>query len=758
MTALGPYRRAAAGYRRLGWANPIPVRGKDLPPAGYTGADGADVTDDDVRRWSRGPDGTRNLALRMPDGVIGIDVDAHDGKYGADTLADAEAALGQLPPTWSSTSRGADQPSRIHLYRVPTGLDWSHAENNLRRFGPHVDILHRGHRYALVAPSEHPQTRKPYRWYLPNGPQPCRGIASAQAPAPGDLAELPAPWVEFLTAPPNRPERRGQAARMDRGTPWQAFNTDTEIGTDLLAPAGWTFVYRKGEVEYWRRPDKPDPGHSASIGDGHDEDGNPALYVFSTSTEFEPGRYYDATGVYAVLHHHGDRSAACKELHELGYGDRAEPPDDGWEWPTEEPGRETSERSEQRSPAADLLSPSSLTSQWPTLDPPALHGIAGKVVETLGPHTEADPVALLLTFLAAAGNIVGLGPRAIADAAPHPARLNVVLVGQTSRARKGTAWAQIRNLLAQIDPSWTTGCILPGIASGEALIAEVRDGTSDEDLGVADKRRLVLEPEFARLLAVGAREGSILSAVLREAWDGNTLKNRTKAFPQVATGAHISVVGHITKEELLRRLTDTEAANGFANRFLFALVRRSKRLPEGGQLDPAALDDLARQVSVAIERGYRVGILHRDADARELWAKAYEDFGDGSDGLTGAITARPEAQTLRLSVAYAVLDGSPVIKAEHIQAALAVWSYCEASALAIFGDALGDPIADRLLAALREAPDGLDGTAQSALFGRHASAARLALARAALEGKGLIVTSSEETGGRPRIVSRAVIQ
>jgi hypothetical protein len=454
-----------------------------------------------------------------------------------------------------------------------------------------------------------------------------------------------------------------------------------------------------------------------------------------------------------------DHLAAGKALADLlPVGQEPEaPPDDGWQWPTEEPGREVSERSEQRSSEPDLLSPSSLSSQWPTLEPAALHGIAGKVVEILGPHTEADPVALLLTFLAAAGNIVGLGPRAIADAAPHPARLNVVLVGQTSRARKGTAWAQIRNLVAQVDPSWSTGCALPGIASGEALIAEVRDGTSDEDLGVADKRRLVLEPEFARLLAVAAREGSILSAVLREAWDGNVLKNRTKAFPQVATGAHISVVGHITKEELLRRLTDTEAANGFANRFLFALVRRSKRLPEGGQLDPAALDDLAAQVGRAIERAYRVGILRRDADARELWAKAYEDFGDGSEGLAGAITARPEAQTLRLSVAYAVLDGSPVIRPEHIQAALAVWSYCEASAVAIFGDALGDPIADRLLATLREAADGLDGTAQSGLFGRHASAARLAQARATLEAKGLISLPPTSLASRSASMTRSAV-
>jgi hypothetical protein len=425
---------------------------------------------------------------------------------------------------------------------------------------------------------------------------------------------------------------------------------------------------------------------------------------------------------------------------------------------------ETSERSEERAPSPDLLSHDSLSSQamddgppWPTLDPAAFHGITGRIVRTLEPHTEADPAGLLLTFLAAAGNIVGLGPHAVADAAPHPARLNVVLVGQTSRARKGSAWAQIRRLLALVDPTWTAGCILPGLASGEALIAEVRDGNGDDDLGASDKRRLVLEPEFARLLAVAGREGATLSAVIREAWDGNRLKNRTKRDPLVATGAHISVVGHVTREELLRRLTDTEIANGFANRFLFALVRRSKRLPEGGNLDPAALDDLAQQTGAAIERAYRVGGLQRDRDARERWAKAYEEFGDGGGGLAEAVTARPEAQTLRLSVAYAALDGSSVIEVSHLEAALAVWNYCEASAKAIFGDALGDPIADRLLEALREAgDDGLDATAQSALFSRHVTAARLAQARAELERRGLVATEPEQTGGRDRLVSRAV--
>jgi hypothetical protein len=426
---------------------------------------------------------------------------------------------------------------------------------------------------------------------------------------------------------------------------------------------------------------------------------------------------------------------------------------------------EESELSEERSAAQGLSSHDSLNSQpreggepWPSLDPAAHHGIAGRVMRTLEPHTEADPVGLLLTFLTAAGNIIGLGPHAIADAMPHPARLFVVLVGRTSKARKGSALAQIRRLLALVDPTWAAGCILPGLASGEALIAEVRDGTGDGDLGVADKRRLVLEPELARLLAVAGRQGSTLSHVIREAWDGHPLKNRTKHQALVASGAHISVLAHITREELLRRLDDVEIANGFANRFLFALVRRSKKLPEGGSLDPAALDDLARQVGVAFERAYRVGTLTRSPAAREVWAKAYEDFGDGDEGLAGAVTARAEAQALRLSVAYALLDGSALIEVKHLEAALAVWNYCEASAYTIFGDATGDPVADTLLAAIREAVEnGLDGTEQHRVFGGHVSATRLAMARTLLEGKRLIVTTQEKgTVGRPRLVSKAV--
>ena len=42
------------------------------------------------------------------------------------------------------------------------------------------------------------------------------------------------------------------------------------------------------------------------------------------------------------------------------------------------------------------------TDPWPQLDEAALHGLCGDVVKILEPHTEADRVALLVSFLSEA--------------------------------------------------------------------------------------------------------------------------------------------------------------------------------------------------------------------------------------------------------------------------------------------------------------------------------------------------------------------
>jgi hypothetical protein len=115
------------------------------------------------------------------------------------------------------------------------------------------------------------------------------------------------------------------------------------------------------------------------------------------------------------------------------------------------------------------------------------------------------------------------------------------------------------------------------------------------------------------------------------------------------------------------------------------------------------------------------------------------------------VTARAEAQVLRLSVLYAVMDGSQAIQLPHLEAALAVWQYAEASARYIFGDATGDPVADRILEAL--ANGEMDRTALHQLFGRNVKAERIAHALAMLQGAGRVRTEHPESeGGRPREV------
>jgi hypothetical protein len=189
--AVPVYAAACAGYALAGWTGviPVPPEAKFPPPAGFTGAPGRDTTPEDIAGWAQTVPGY-SIALRMPDGVIGIDIDEYvkgtEVKHGAATVAAAEAGLGPLPPTYSSTARGPGQPSRIMFYRVPPGRYAS-------ELGPDVEIIQRHHRYAVVAPSPHYAIGTPYAWYAPDG-----APLEARIPGPGDLAELPETWVRFL--------------------------------------------------------------------------------------------------------------------------------------------------------------------------------------------------------------------------------------------------------------------------------------------------------------------------------------------------------------------------------------------------------------------------------------------------------------------------------------------------------------------------------------------------------------------------------
>lgn len=185
------YAAACADYFRAGWpcVIPVPPEAKFPPPSGFTGAGGKDTAPEDIAEWAERLPGY-SIALRMPDGVIGLDVDEYvkggQAKHGAATLAAREEQWGPLPPTPSSTARGQGQPSRILFFRAP-------AQRYASVLGPDVEVIQRHHRYAVVAPSPHYSIGSLYQWYAPDG-SPMNG----KLPRPEDLAELPAAWVAGL--------------------------------------------------------------------------------------------------------------------------------------------------------------------------------------------------------------------------------------------------------------------------------------------------------------------------------------------------------------------------------------------------------------------------------------------------------------------------------------------------------------------------------------------------------------------------------
>jgi hypothetical protein len=397
--------------------------------------------------------------------------------------------------------------------------------------------------------------------------------------------------------------------------------------------------------------------------------------------------------------------------------------------------------------------------------PAAFHGLAGQLVQQIEPHSEADPVALLVQILVAFGNCIGRTAHFTVEGDTHYLNLFAVLVGLSSKGRKGSSWGQVNKFYTTLDSDWAQYHVKTGLASGEGLIWAVRDpiwkteavmkNNKKEyeevqvDAGVEDKRLLCYEPEFASLLKVMDRQGNTLSPLLRQFWDGiEVIQTLTKNSPAKATAAHLSMIGHVTAEELRRYLSATEQANGFGNRFLWLVVQRSKKLPEGGQLDEHALDALRTAFLEAVTFARTQGAIGFDDEGRAAWHAAYEQLSEGKPGLAGCMLARAEAQVRRLACLYALLDLSSVVRAVHLQAALALWKYVEETVRYVFGNSLGDPVADEILLALQASSEGLTRDNIRQHFKRHRSSHEISQALGLLLSLKLAHGQKNPTEGR----------
>ena len=137
------------------------------------------------------------------------------------------------------------------------------------------------------------------------------------------------------------------------------------------------------------------------------------------------------------------------------------------------------------------------------------------------------------------------------------------------------------------------------------------------DRGVEDKRLLITCSEFIAAMNASRRENSILSQTLREAWDGKTLSTLAKNTPRTATDPHLSIIGHVTRQELLRSVREGDIFGGLFNRFIFVLSERARLLPHGGDLDD--LRGILEPIKARVSSARLVGRIRRSEAADRLW-------------------------------------------------------------------------------------------------------------------------------------------
>lgn len=431
-------------------------------------------------------------------------------------------------------------------------------------------------------------------------------------------------------------------------------------------------------------------------------------------------------------------------------------------------------------PPANVPDTDALTlKEWPRFSWDACPGLLGDFVRLATRNSEADPAAVCITALVRFGAEVysyggrsGLGPHFYIGETIHPPRLFAVICGNSSKARKGTSRHPVTKLFARdhCQPAdlkgW--GVALPAresggpLSTGEGLAHHVRDESDEERerhqrqnpnepiREKGDKRLIILDEEFASGLACTKREGNTLSMGIRCFWDSGDYAPLTKNNPVTVRAAHISILTHITMQELAVCLGEVQAVNGFGNRFLWICARRAKLVPLPSRMPDAELAPLQRELWRLVGLAQRRGTMTMTPPAVALWESLYTELSQEHSGLAGSIINRAEAQTLRLALIYALLDGAEQIAESHLQAALAMWNYAQESALYIFGDRVADPLEEKVLEALKAGP--LTATELSAALNRHVPRERLQPLLQQLEGQQRISIQKQKNAGRPPLI------
>ena len=425
--------------------------------------------------------------------------------------------------------------------------------------------------------------------------------------------------------------------------------------------------------------------------------------------------------------------------------DRPVPDEDGW---------------------SDVLADVALAPAPPS--PEAFVGPLGDLTRAIAPHVPWDPVAFHFQALVALGNYLGFAPYVADGASQRRANMFLAVVGGTASG-KGSSWAFVDWLMNRVDPQWCNDRVITAVGSGEGLLSKITDPVftlnprGDEVLaieGSPDKRVLYVEEELGALFNKMVAQESV-EKMITKAWDSGALETATKKESMRCAAPHVSIVGHITPDELFDRLDKRLLDNGFSNRWLYVLIKRTAVVPRPRppQELPQVVAAADRVVSAARDAAANwSGEVSLSPGAAQVFDETYEVMAaQRFAGAVGKQSARWAPQMFKLALVFAALSGSVQISREDLLAARAVWAYAHRSSVAFLSGMTGNEYADRLLAMWRET-DYADLTLTDIddMFSKHMSAHKRAKMLDRLARDGLITRAVAQSprGGRPATVIR----
>ena len=519
----------ALNYAARGW--PVfPLKPGDKAPLTARGFKDASTNPETIHVWwYNNLTAEIGVVTGQPSGLLVVDIDPRNG---------GDASLEQLPelPKTYSVSTGG---GGLHLYyQLPCADCGDSVENHPREglvrfewaetarpsgfwyWRPEVtlegpSLLLRDHQfvqpkfpktlaegidlkadggYVVAPPSVHASGRK-YEWLN------IREVA----PAPAWLKE----YGKLPTGEP--PERTIAPVDPNDDRPGTEFNR-LHTFEEVLEPHGWRKVGTDGEVTYWRRPGKGS-GISASTNYG----GSDLLWVWSTSTEFDPDVSYSKFGAYALLEFGGDFTAAAQSLVEEPSAPlvASKPPE-----------------------VIRMVEPVPVAEFNAGFGP--LHFIT-RYVEYASKLTDASPEyheAAALTLLAM------MTPYAKARLAPYPGGLKLnlylTLVGSSTRSRKSTSQRIALDLLESLLPN----SVLPAKMTTEVFIAEMGGRPDRATLWAPDEFGVML----GQIYSVGFLGG--IEDVLLQLYGGEDYSYVTLNRQSYIRRPHLSILGAATPESI----------------------------------------------------------------------------------------------------------------------------------------------------------------------------------------------------------------